>query len=71
MTDESKHDPWYWALRSNRDYLTPEDISEAIDNGNLGDANFIRNVALAAIADKCCEDPSLCAWVAMYHKKPT
>lgn len=64
-----KWDPWHYAAKKNRDYLTPEDIGDAIDAGSAGDIDLIRLLTLKAIADNSCEDPITCAWMAVNHKK--
>jgi hypothetical protein len=57
--------PWWHAanaIREGRDYITPEDISAAIDAG--ADLTELRLEVLVALGRRCCEDWSLCAFVA-------
>lgn len=51
------------AASNGRDYITPEDVSEALRAGATVDS--VRQQVLQAIADKGAEDPSCCAYVAV------
>lgn len=56
------HDPWAHATAANRDYLTPEDITEAFEAGAVHEEVAI--IVLQALGQRKCEDWSLCAFVA-------
>jgi hypothetical protein len=57
------HDPWTYAERAGRDYLTPEDVGDA---SGPGVAPFeLWRAVLDAIARNACEDPKCCAFVAL------
>ena len=75
---ESKTSPWHYALAacepnefSRASYITPEDITAAIDAG-AEPAELAREV-LEAISRKTVEDWSCCAFVALkaFEKGPT
>ena len=59
---EDLHDPWTYASRCTRSYITPEDIGEAIKAG--ASAEKLHPIVLEALSKKVCEDWSLCAFVA-------
>ncbi len=67
-----KTNPWAHAKEAERDYITPEDIGDAIENLAQGDDEVAHSqlddlweTVLAAIGQKRAEDPSLCAFVAV------
>jgi hypothetical protein len=62
---KKKTNPWHYAEKEQRDYITPEDIGDAFDAG--GKRFDIWRVVLHAIDKRQCEDVSLCAFVA--HKR--
>ncbi len=53
--------PWMYAEEAGRDYLTPEDISQALVYASQ---SHVRKIVLMAIAEGKCEDVKLCAFVA-------
>lgn len=55
--------PWAYARERGRDYLTPEDLTDAIEAG--ADRDTIWRATLDAISRKVAEDKSLCAFVAL------
>lgn len=61
---------WEYAAAESRDYITPEDINAAIAAG-AERLNLWREL-LEALGRRRCEDPSLCAFVAVekYEGKP-
>lgn len=66
-----KWDPWHWASKDQRDYITPEDITDAIDHDpNKKHRDFITVTVLHAMSKKAVEDWSLCAFVAVSYRGP-
>ena len=66
---DMKKDPWFHAKKSDRNYITPEDVSAAIRAG-AGEVLLLRSV-LAAIELGTVEDVSCTAFVALkVPKKP-
>jgi hypothetical protein len=59
--------PWYYATKDKRDYITPEDITAAITAG--GQKLEVWHAVLDALSASACEDPSLCAYVAIRYLK--
>lgn len=59
----SPKNPWYHAGLERREYITPEDIGDAIKAG-AGHLDIAR-VTLKAINDRAAEDYRLCAFVAI------
>lgn len=53
---------WDFARAVGRDYITPEDIGDALASGT--DPTAVKQEVLEALGKKSCEDPSLCAFVA-------
>jgi len=62
MAVTDPHNPWMYAEEQSRDYMTPEDISDAIAAG--AKAETLHPIVLEALSQKSCEDWSLCAFVA-------
>jgi len=58
-----KDNPWYWAAEAKRQYLTPEDVTEAKKHG----ASRLKayTAVLQAVERKAAEDASCCAFVAL------
>lgn len=55
--------PWYHAWARQRDYLTPEDVTAAIEaQASVLD---VTQAVLQAVELKCAEDASLCAFLAL------
>jgi hypothetical protein len=61
-------DPWVYARVQGRDYLTPEDVVDAIKAG-VGRTTIYR-IVLDAIESRAAEDYRLCAFVALNEKRP-
>lgn len=59
--------PWWYARKAKRDYITPEDIDEAVKAGALRPQ--IMQHTLSAIEDKRAEDVTLCAFMALNARK--
>lgn len=55
------------AKQQGRDYITPEDVEEALKRG--ADRQAVREEVLRAVARKQCEDPSACAFTALNWKE--
>jgi hypothetical protein len=67
MTRQERKDPWNHAVAAKRDYLTPEDLGEAI---KAGAGRFaIYQTTLEAIQMRRVEDWSLCAFVAVHSSE--
>ena len=65
--ENPSHNPWTHAKDEGRDYMTPKDISAAIDAG--ADRAELQRIVLEALGRKVCEDWSLCAFVAAKFEK--
>lgn len=59
----STQDPWTFATKAGRDYLTPEDIDDAIEAG--ASRLNIYQAALEATYRNTAEDPRACAFSAV------
>lgn len=57
--------PWYFSKQEGRDYLTPEDVDDAIKAG-CTPVTALR-VVCEAVESKSVEDPSLCAFIALEY----
>ncbi len=66
MTKTEKKNPWAYAIEAGRDYLTPEDVADAIKEG--AERLAIYETVLDAINRKSTEDTSLCAFVAVHSE---
>lgn len=65
MTRRERRDPWTHAVAAGRpDYITPEDITDAIASG--AGRLEIYQTTLEAIQQRKAEDPRLCAFVAVH-----
>ena len=60
---------WFYAERDKRDYITPEDIGDAIDDGI--ERTVLWGEVLEALGDKRVEDWSCCALVAWKFEPTT
>jgi len=71
LRSENKGDPWHHAAVAERDYLTPEDVENAIAAG--GDVLVVAKACLQAVEMGCVEDASCTAFVALkaFKKKKT
>lgn len=67
MSKLDNKNPWFLAVKEKRDYITPEDIEEAIKNG--ADKTSLYKEVLLAISAKACEDVSLCAFIAVKTRR--
>lgn len=67
LEEVDPQDPWFHAREVGRDYITPEDIGMAQEEGGCGEAFF--RIVLEAIGRKRAEDPSACAFVATNPEK--
>ena len=55
--------PWYHAWAHQRDYLTPEDVTAAVEaQASIVD---VAQAVLQAVEMKAAEDASLCAFIAL------
>jgi hypothetical protein len=63
----NSYDPWSHAAENGRNYITPEDIQDAIDAG--ADQMVLSVAVLKALGQKKCEDWSCCAFVAGNFKR--
>lgn len=54
-------DPWHYAAKAGRNYITPEDITDAIAAG--AERVHLYETVLRAINDRAAEDYRLCAFV--------
>lgn len=59
--------PWFYTVKDGRDFMTPEDITAAITAG--GQKLEVWHAVLDALSANSCEDPSLCAFVAIRYLK--
>lgn len=58
-----KHDPWFYAEKAERKYITPEDVGDAYRAG--ASSITTHAIVLKAIADKRVEDVNCTAFVAV------
>jgi predicted ATP-dependent protease len=56
------------AKRKNRDYITPEDVTEALQMYNKQRVRYNLLAIIARQVDYGCEDVSLCAFIAYRGK---
>lgn len=56
-------DPWYWATKAKRTYLTPEDVTGAKKHG--ASRLKVYTAVLQAVERRSAEDASCCAFVAL------
>lgn len=58
-----RKDPWYYAAKAGRGYLTPEDVGDAYSAG--AERSAVSLIVLQAIASKQVEDVSCTAFCAV------
>lgn len=67
MKEYKQTNPWFYATKSEHNYLTPEDITAAITAG--GDKEEVWGAVLDAMSSGSVEDWTLCAFVSIRYLK--
>lgn len=63
LRSKDPSNPWHYAAKAGREYMTPEDVGAAIEAG--GGALVVAEAVLQAVDLKCVEDSSCTAFAAL------